>query len=127
MPDAEERAAEWYRRTGIYPMHGTVVVKEPLLRDHPWLADALSEAFEASKQDWLARWRSGEADSAQDRSYRALSRVVGDDPLPYGLEPNRPSIDALQRICVKQGLLPGAMPVERLFHPVSPDLFRSTP
>ena len=40
-PNAAEVEAEWYRRTGIYPMHGTIVVKESVLEENPGLARAL--------------------------------------------------------------------------------------
>src|SRR5262245_36282136 len=36
-PNAAELEADWYARTGIYPMHGTVVVKDRVLAEHPWV------------------------------------------------------------------------------------------
>lgn len=115
--------ANWFLRTGIYPVHGTVVIKETLLREYPRLATSLAEAFQASKQIWLEKLRSGAADSEQDRKYRDLSPVVGEDPLPYGLDWNRPTIDALQRISVKQGLIKQPLDLETLFHPVDQAIF----
>src|SRR5215813_12749596 len=44
-PDAEALEADWYRRTGIYPMHGTIVVKDSVLNEHPWVAASLFKAF----------------------------------------------------------------------------------
>ena len=37
-PNAAELEAAWYARTGIYPMHGTIVVKDAVLAEHPWVA-----------------------------------------------------------------------------------------
>src|SRR6185295_16972104 len=54
-PDAEELEADWYRRTGIYPMHGTIVVKDSVLAEHPWVAQSLYKAFSRAKDEWLAR------------------------------------------------------------------------
>ena len=62
------------------------------------------------------RWlRSGKADSAADRKYLALSKTVGSDPLPYGLEANLPTIRALEDTAFKQKLTPRRMTIEELF------------
>ena len=114
-PNAEELEAEWFKRTGVYPMHGTIVVKDSVLAEHPWVARSLYDAFEAAKQDWLKRLASGAADTALDRRYRALSRIVGDDPLPYGMEVNMPTIRALEDTAFKQQLTPKRMTIEELF------------
>jgi len=112
-PNADELEAGWFRRTGIYPMHGTIVVKETLLRENPGLGLALFEAFAQAKANWLRRLRSGEANSSSDRGYRALSTLVGDDPLPYGMQRSMPTIAALEAIAFKQKLIPERMALER--------------
>jgi 4,5-dihydroxyphthalate decarboxylase len=114
-PDAAAREAEWYRRTAIYPMHGTLVVKEELLAREPWLARALFDAFARAKEDWRRDLDSGKADTANDRKYRALSRIVGSDPLPYGIAANRASLEALADIAFAQQLTPMRVPVEEAF------------
>src|SRR5689334_17822942 len=81
-PNAEELEAAWYRRTGIYPIHGTIVVKDEILKQHPWVARSLFDAFSAAKSQWLRKLHAGEADSPSDRKYRKLSKIVGNDPLP---------------------------------------------
>jgi 4,5-dihydroxyphthalate decarboxylase len=113
--DAKEREAEWYRRTGIYPVHGTIVVRDEVLARHPWIARALLDAFSQAKADWLRRLHSGEADTAGDQRYRDLSKIVGDDPLPFGLAPNMPTIAALQAYALRQAFIAAPMPLERLF------------
>src|SRR6202030_2423520 len=45
IPDAAKVEADWYRRTGIYPIHGTIVVKDAVLAKHPHVARALFDAF----------------------------------------------------------------------------------
>lgn len=114
-PNAAELEAEWFNRTGIYPMHGTIVVKDSVLAAHPWIARSLYDAFEAAKQLWLKRLKSGEANTALDQRYRALARIVGDDPLPFGMAANMPTIRALEDTAFKQGLAPRRMTVEELF------------
>lgn len=113
-PNPAPIEAEWYHRTGIYPIHGLVVVKEELLSAHPWLAAALYSALTEAKEIYLQRLRSGEADTAEDRRHRALAQIVG-DPLPYGMAENRPAIDALVSYTHRQGLVAERPTLERLF------------
>jgi 4,5-dihydroxyphthalate decarboxylase len=114
-PNAAELEAEWYARTGIYPMHGTIVVKDSVLQKHPWVARSIYEAFSQAKDEWLGRLDAGQADTASDKRYAGLRPVVGHDPLPYGIEANIKTIEALERIAFKQELLPRRMPVGELF------------
>ena len=113
-PDAAERDAAWFRKTRIYPIHGLVVIKESVLADNPWLAQALYAGFVEAKRRYVERLHAGVGDGADDRHYRELSRVVG-DPLPYGIAENRPAIDALIDYTVEQGLMPARLPIGRLF------------
>jgi 4,5-dihydroxyphthalate decarboxylase len=114
-PDAAEREAEWYRRTDIYPMHGTIVVKDAVLAEHPWVAQSLFRAFDAAKQAWLKDLHSGAAATAGDKKYLALTDIVGPDPLPYGLAANLATIEALERAGANQKLTPRRMSIEEYF------------
>jgi 4,5-dihydroxyphthalate decarboxylase len=114
-PNAAELEADWYKRTGIYPMHGTIVVKDSVLAEHPWVAKSLFKAFSQAKDEWLARLIAGTPQNASDKKYAALRKVVGNDPLPYGMEANLPTIKALQDTAFKQGLTPRLMPLDELF------------
>src|SRR5215471_4286492 len=114
-PNAEDLEAAWYNKTGIYPMHGTIVVKDEILAAHPWIAQSLYDAFSKAKALWLTRLRCGEADTASDKKYRQLSKVVGDDPLPFGMKQNLSTIQALEDTAFKQKLTPRRMPAEELF------------
>ena len=114
-PNAEQLEAAWFKKTGIYPMHGTIVVKDDVLKAHPWVAKSLYDAFSRAKALWLAKLRSGEANSASDRKYRELATIVGDDPLPYGIKPNLATIKALEDTAFKQKLTPRRMAIGELF------------
>lgn len=115
IPNAEEAEAEYFRRTGVYPMHGTIVVKDEVLAAHPWVAKSLDDAFTRAKDEWLVKLNSGEATGAGADKYRALQKIVGDDPLPYGIEANRPTIEALEKTAFEQGLTPKRMSMDELF------------
>jgi len=114
-PNAAELEAEWFHRTGIYPMHGTIVVKDSVLADHPWIAKSLFDAFSRAKNEWLAGLDADGPKNASDKKYAALRKVVGDDPLPYGMAANLPTIKALEDTAFKQGLTPRRMSLEELF------------
>ena len=114
-PNAADLEADYFRRTGIYPMHGTIVVKDSVLAEHPWVARSLYKAFDQAKKDWLAKLDAGEATTASDKRYAALRPLVGHDPLPYGIEPNIHTIEALERTAYAQGLTPRRMAIDDLF------------
>lgn len=112
--DAGKLEAEWYRKTGIYPVHGLIVVKDELMSRHPWLGKALYRAFLESKELYLRRLSAGESVSDKDAHYRAMAGIVG-DPLPYGIEPNRASIEAMMSYCFQQGLLKKKYAIDDMF------------
>jgi 4,5-dihydroxyphthalate decarboxylase len=113
--NADELGAELYRRSGIYPMHSTLVIKDEILKANPWLAEALFDAFLASKRRYVDRLLKGEAETNTDRRYLKQMKVVGDDPLPYGLDVNRRSIETLAQYALQQGLIPKKIGLDELF------------
>jgi 4,5-dihydroxyphthalate decarboxylase len=118
-PDADELGAAWFQRTGIYPMHSTLVIKDEILKANPWLGKAMFDAFQDSKERYLAKVRSGEASSKTDLRFKKQSEVVG-DPLPYGFDVNKKSIETLILYAFQQGLIPRMMRAEDLFLSVNP-------
>jgi 4,5-dihydroxyphthalate decarboxylase len=114
-PNAAELESAWHARTGIYPMHGTIVVKDSVLAEHPWVAASLFNAFSRAKDEWLVRLQAGSPSNASDRKYASLSKVVGPDPLPYGIAANFKTIEALESTAFKQKLTPRRMSIDDLF------------
>lgn len=115
LPNAAEIEAEYYARTGVYPMHGTIVVKDSVLAEHPWIAKSIYDAFAQAKKEWLVRLDAGEATAVSDKKYLELRKIVGHDPLPYGLQENLKTIETLEATAFKQGLTPRRMSVSELF------------
>ncbi|WP_246107348.1 ABC transporter substrate-binding protein [Puniceibacterium confluentis] len=115
IPDAFEREKEWFNRTGIYPCHPTLVIKDEVAARDPELAGKLFRGLQEAKDLYLARLRSGEATGKKDKELLKLTEIVGPDPLPYGLEENRPAIEALMKYAVQQKLISGPIPMEDLF------------
>jgi 4,5-dihydroxyphthalate decarboxylase len=115
IPNVAEVEAAWYKKTGIYPMHGTIVVKDEVLAKNPWVAKSLYDAFSKAKNAWLVKLRSGEADTASDKKYRKLAEIVGPDPLPFGMKANLPTIEKLEDTAFKQKLTPRRMAINEYF------------
>src|SRR3989442_1215113 len=59
IPNAREAEAAWFKKTGIYPINHTVVVKDSLLRADPTLAPRLFDAFTEAKALFLRQLSSG--------------------------------------------------------------------
>lgn len=106
---------EVYAVDGVYPIHGTLAIKESVLEAHPDLAANLFDAFKQAKAPYLAALKDGTATGKQvDKDLRHMD-IVGGDPLPYGIEANRASIDALIRYGHQQGLIPKLCSAEDMF------------
>lgn len=114
-PNAAVVEKDYYHRTGIYPIHGMIVVKDAVLKEHQWVARSLYDAFAKAKTAWMADFNSGASNTKLDEKYRNLSKIVGPDPLPYGMAKNLPSIEALARAAENQKMTPRLMTVSELF------------
>jgi 4,5-dihydroxyphthalate decarboxylase len=114
IPDARAAGFAYYRKTGVYPMNHTVVVKDALLAAHPWLAEELFSRFKASKDAYLKRLAGGAATDA-DKTALALQAGVGGDPYPYGVEANRKGLEAIVRFAVDQEAIAKPYTPEELF------------
>jgi 4,5-dihydroxyphthalate decarboxylase len=114
IPDVAKVEADWYRRTGIYPIHGTIVVKTDVLEKNPQVGRALLDAFTKAKAPYLERLKRVEGQTPEDIRYRGFIPLMG-DPLPYGMAANRASIDALMTYALQQKLIPERMPIEQAF------------
>src|SRR5574341_1789618 len=56
-PNYRDLEREYFRKTGIFPIMHTVVIREALYKDQPWIAESLYKAFVQAK-DWaLAQMR----------------------------------------------------------------------
>jgi len=112
-PDAAQLERDWYQRTRIYPMHGIIVIKNSILREHPWVAPELLRAFQASKELELKRLDEQGPQSADDRALVEARAMIGSsDPLPFGLEQNRPTLEALIDYAYLQKIIPARVAPE---------------
>ena len=99
-------------------MHVVALRRDVFERD-PWVAMNLFKAFEEAKRRSLARLADVTASHAPlawigDYSAR-MQRLFGDDPWPYGVEPNRRTLEAFLQFAFEQGVCHRRLAVEELF------------
>ncbi len=122
--DYETVERDYFRRTRIFPMMHTVVIRRDLYRENPWIARSLVAAFQKAKAIAEGGYRAGSvfftpslmipwAASLQDRN----RELMGDDYWPYGVERNRKTLETVLRYHREQGLLQRAWKPEELFAP----------
>jgi 4,5-dihydroxyphthalate decarboxylase len=117
IPEARQAGFAYYRKTGIYPINHTVVVRDDVLAANPGLAAELVKLFAAAKAPYLAQLASGAASSPADDAAREVGRLFGGDPFPYGLAANRKAIEAIVDFAVDQQVIPRKLGMEQLFAP----------
>lgn len=118
IPDARQAGLTALRETGHYPINHLVVVRDDVLAEHPSVAEAVFNAFVESKQLYLKQLRAGTiADPLpSDRLNQQVMEIL-DDPLPYGIEPNRDMLEALLDYGQRQKILSRNVTVDEVFAP----------
>jgi len=101
------------RKTGVWPINHLVVVRDELLDAHPGLAEALFAAFTEAKNRYVEALRAG---TESDEVMQNVMAVIG-DPYPYGIEPNRKTLETLIQHALSQGIITKPVTVEDLFAP----------
>src|SRR5205823_10764033 len=100
-PDFKTAEQDYFRRTGIFPIMHIGALRSSVYREQPWIARSLYRAF------CEARGMAEDALYDTDALLATLPwlidhveesrRVLGRDYWPYGLEPNRATLQALCR------------------------------
>lgn len=119
--DSEPVERDYYRRTGIFPIMHAVVIRSELIAEYPWLAMNLYQAFAVARDRSVARIAAigGSPLPVPWMRQHALAawRDMGGDPWPYGIEPNRSTLEAFLLYAHQQGLTPDLMKPEEIFAP----------
>lgn len=118
-PNYKEVEMEYYRRTRIFPIMHTVVIRRDLHERHPWIAFNMYEAlckakdicfekmYQTSALPYSLPWLIEGIEESRE--------LMGDDYWAYGLEPNRHIIETLARYSYEQGLSRRLVSVDELF------------
>jgi 4,5-dihydroxyphthalate decarboxylase len=116
IPDARAAGFAYYRKTGIYPINHTVVIKDAMLAAQPGVATALLEAFTVAKDIYRRHLEAGKDLTTPDQAAIEIGRVVG-DPFLFGVAANRKALDAIVQFAVDQQVIPHSYDVAELFAP----------
>ncbi len=121
-----ERA--YFRKTRIFPIMHTVVLRRDLYRQQPWIAQSLQKAFlQAQRKTYddlaisaalktMLPWQMAHVEEVR--------RELGEDWWAYGLEPNRHVLETFLRYHHEQGLSGRRLVPEELFAPEALERFK---
>jgi 4,5-dihydroxyphthalate decarboxylase len=127
-PDYGKAERAYFRRTRIFPIMHTLVIRRDLYEKHRWIAASLYQAFAAAQQKTYE-------DFAQTSAMKTMlpwlvehveeaRRAMGAHWWSYGLEPNRHVLDTFLRYHREQGLSRRRLAPEALFAPETLESFR---
>ena len=115
--DPKQAEIDYYRKSGIFPIMHTVVIRNEILEKHPWVAVSVMQGLQKAKELCYRRM--------QDPRNLALvwvqelmqeqEAVFGKDPWPYNLEDNRKALEAAVRYVFDQGMITKRPKIEELF------------
>jgi len=110
---------DYFRATGVVPAMHLIAIKRDLLKQNPWIAMNLFQAFEESKRRSLHRmfeitasrvpivWHFAAAEESR--------KFFPGEYWPYGIEPNRKTLEAFLLYADEQGVAARQLRPEDLF------------
>lgn len=113
--DPDELAAQVLLDSGVFPINHLLVIRDDLLAQRPGLAHSVFTLFTEAKHRYIDRLRAQPDDSRQDRILSRVTEITGTDPLPYGIEPNRATLNALLDTAVRQHIIRDRPALDDLF------------
>jgi 4,5-dihydroxyphthalate decarboxylase len=120
-PNYRDEELAYFQKTKIFPIMHLIAMRRRVFEQHPWVATNLVDAAEQAKRRSLARiraigiaavpmpWASGFLEDC--------AKTFGDDPFPYGLDANRPTLDAFCRFAHDQHITARPLTADDLFPP----------
>jgi len=126
-PDYKAAERAYFEKTGFFPIMHAVAFKRALYEEHPWAAQNLMKALEASKR--LALELAYDFNALRYTlpwlipDLEETMRIMGADPWPYGIDANRAALEAMCQYAQEQGLTERRVAVEELFAPNTRESF----
>ena len=119
--DSASLEEAYFRKTGIFPIMHVIALKRSSYEANRWIAMNLFDAFEAAKRSSLARVSEIGVSQAPVPWLPDLARrwkeMAGGDFWPYGVEPNRKTLEAFVQYAHEQGVTHRKLSVDELFAP----------
>ncbi|NLS04248.1 ABC transporter substrate-binding protein [Rhizobium sp. P32RR-XVIII] len=120
-----ERA--YFRKTNIFPIMHTIVIRREIYEAHRWIAQSLYKAFAEAQ---LRIYRELEETAALkvmlpwlNAHVEDVRRIMGDDYWSYGFKQNRETLDTFLRYSYEQGLSKRRLRAEDIFVPETMEHF----
>jgi 4,5-dihydroxyphthalate decarboxylase len=121
-PDHRALERDFYQRTKIFPIMHLIAIRRDLYERQRWIATSLYNAFVEAKRRARVRLRYAGSLAAMlpwlIDDVEEIDAVFGGDPFAYGVEPNRPTLQALIRFMIEQHFIGRAIAIEDLFVPL---------
>ena len=126
--DYRSAEAEYWKKTRIFPVMHVLALRRDVYEHNRWIAMNLFQAFLEAKRRSMARvsefglshlplpW-------VPDHT-RQWREIAGEDFWPYGIEPNRPTLEAFLQYGYEQGVCKKRLKVEDLFAPETLQSFK---
>jgi 4,5-dihydroxyphthalate decarboxylase len=120
-PTYREEEKNYYKRTRIFPIMHLIAMRRDVYEVHPFIASSLFDAMCESKErarrrmrdlgtlNYMLPWMTADIDE--------IDEVFGGDAWPYGIEPNRPTLEALMTYLADQAIINRPMAIEDMFVP----------
>lgn len=118
----------YYSDTGHFPIMHTVVLRQDVYDERPWVAQELYKCFNEAKQLCLEElhdtgelqralpWLIDEVEQTRD--------LMGWDFWPYGVDDNRDTLEFMTQMAHEQGLTDRKLSVEEIFAPTTFDEYK---
>ncbi len=118
-PNGREVETDYYRRTRIFPIMHTFVLKTELFQKEPWIAFSLYKAFVQAKDlNYRLLYDSNALRTSLPwlvDEIESTRRIFGEEIWDYSIEGSRPTLEAFVQYMDEQGLTSRRMKVEELF------------
>ena len=118
LPDFRRLEEEYWKATGVFPIMHVIAIRAAVVSEHRWAARSLYRAFDAARQNSLERLRNLDSPLPVidlSDALAASNRLLGADYWPYGIEPNRITIETFLRYAREQGTCHRLLKPEEIF------------
>jgi 4,5-dihydroxyphthalate decarboxylase len=126
--DYRAAEAEYWKKTRVFPIMHVLVLRRDVYEQNRWLAMNLFQAFLEAKRRSVARVAEFGLSHLPmpwvPDHVRQWKEIAGEDFWPYGVEANRPTLEAFLQYGYEQGVCRKRLQVEDLFAPETLQSFK---